>query len=129
VYYAAKTLHAQIAQYEEALMECAWEKTELVKGEKASHNEEALALLKLPVGSENFSAEYDAIVGVFDYKGKKAYYAVNYNTPLLGLTNTLKVKLHGKYDVYVGGNKLELVDGGEVVMGVGEGAFLLPKED
>ena len=129
VYYAAKTLHAQIAQYEEALMECVWEKTELVKGEKASHNEEAFALLKLPVGSENFSAEYDAIVGVFDYKGKKAYYAVNYNTPLLGLTNTLKVKLHGKYDVYVGGNKLELVDGGEVVMGVGEGAFLLPKED
>lgn len=128
VYYAAKTLHEQIAQYEEELMECVWEKTLLLKGEKGSHNEEAFSLLDIPVGSELFSSEYDAIVGVLNYKGKKAYYAVNYNTPLLGLTNKLTVKLKGKYEVYVNGAKTELTDGGEISLGVGGGAFLLPKE-
>ena len=132
IYYGAKKIHAQLSAYEDALMEGKWQKTLYVKGSKAHHNETDFARFENSVyescDGDTFSADYDAIVGVFDYKGKKAYYAVNYTHPGLALKNTLCVRLSGDYDVYHDGKKLALDKTGELVLNVGCAAFFLPKE-
>jgi hypothetical protein len=40
IYEAAKKIHAELMAYEECLMECTWQKTVYLKGEKAQHNAE-----------------------------------------------------------------------------------------
>jgi hypothetical protein len=65
---------------------------------------------------------------VFDYQGKKAYYAVNYTHPSLGLNNRLSFTLSGGYEVYANGRKTDVEGSGEIALGVGCGAFFLPKE-
>lgn len=127
LYYGAKKIHEQIACYEEALLESVWEETLYLKGHKRHHNETEFARFVCAKDAP-FSSEYDAIVGVFDYKGKKAYYAVNYVTPKLELENKLSFHLKGEYDVYANGEKISVDSNGEIILGVGCGAFFLPKE-
>ena len=74
-----------------------------------------------------FSAEYDGIVGVFSYRGKKAYYAVNYSHPKTGKTNKFAFDLEGEYEVYAGDEKLNVAGKGEITLDRGCGAFFLPK--
>lgn len=127
IYEAAKSAHEQIARYEEPLMDCVWQKTLYLKGKKHHHNQVEFARFACENGEE-FSSEYDCIVGVFDYKGKTAYYAVNYVNPIEGLQNKLSFRLNGGFALY-GKDGAKCVDGvGECVLGVGEGVFFLPKE-
>ena len=128
IYEAAKKIHADLTAYEERLMECAWQKTVYLKGEKAQHNAEEFSHFEGEEQDAPFSAEYDCIVGVFDYQGKKAYYAVNYTHPSLGLNNRLNFTLSGGYEVYMNGRKTDVEGSGEIALGVGCGAFFLPKE-
>ncbi len=132
IYYGAKKIHAQLLAYEDALMESAWQKTLYVKGSAAHHNQTDFARFENSVcekdGEAEFSSEYDAIVGVFDYKGKKAYYAVNYTHPGLGLKNKISFRLSGNYDVYHDGECFAVDKAGKMILNVGCGAFFLPKE-
>ena len=123
-----KKIHEQIAAYEERLMECAWEKTLYIKGTKAHHNETEFAHFECEKEGGAFISEYDSIVGVFDYKGKKAYYVVNYTNPLLGLSNKVAFRLSDEYETYLQGTKRKVSPSGELTLDVGCGAFFLPKE-
>ena len=126
IYYGAKKIHAQLKGYEGYLCECAWEKTLYLKGKKAHTNEVEFARFNC---GENgiFTAEYDGLVGVFNYHGKKAYYAVNYVLPKSGLKNEFSFDLQGKYDIFVGDKKVETEGKGTLVLEAGCGAFFLPK--
>ena len=126
IYYGAQKIHRQLKAYEGALCECAWEKTLYIKGEKAHTNEEEFA--RFDCGENGlFTAEYDGIVGVFDYHGKKAYYLVNYVAPKSGLANTFTFTLEGEYEVYMNGEVLTAEGEGKVSVPAGCGAFFLPK--
>ncbi len=126
IYYGAQKIHRQLKVYEEALCECAWEKTLYIKGEKAHTNEEEFA--RFDCGENGlFTAEYDGIVGVFDYHGKKAYYLVNYVAPKSGLANTFTFNLEGEYEVYMNGEVLNAEGKGKVSVPAGCGVFFLPK--
>ena len=126
IYYGAQKIHRQLKVYEEALCECAWEKALYIKGEKAHTNEEEFA--RFDCGENGlFTAEYDGIVGVFDYHGKKAYYLVNYVAPKSGLANTFTFTLKGEYEVYMNGEVLTAEGKGDVSVPAGCGAFFLPK--
>ena len=127
IYNAVKNTHAQIARYEERLMDCAWQETLYLKGEKQHHNQ--VEFSRFPCKKdERFSSEYDCIVGVFACRGKLAYYAVNYVNPIEGLQNKLSFRLNGEFETY-GKEGVHATDGvGECVLGVGEGVFFLPKE-
>ena len=127
IYYGAKKIHAQVQAYADALCECTWQETLYLKGKKSHTNEVEFARFDC---TENgiFSAEYDGVVGVFDYHGKKAYYAVNYVAPKSGLTNVFTFDLQGEYDVYVNGEKCTAVGKGVLAIPAGCGAFFLPKE-
>lgn len=127
IYYGAKKIHAQVQAYADALCECAWQETLYLKGKKAHTNEVEFARFDCTKGG-TFSAEYDGVVGVFDYHGKKAYYAVNYVAPKSGLTNVFTFDLQGEYDVYVNGEKCTAVGKGMLAIPAGCGAFFLPKE-
>ena len=126
IYYGAQKIHRQLKVYEEALCECAWEKTLYIKGAKAHTNEEEFA--RFDCGENGlFTAEYDGIVGVFDYHGKKAYYLVNYVAPKSGLANTFTFDLEGEYEVYMNGEVQTAEGKGDVSVPAGCGAFFLPK--
>ena len=127
IYYGAKKIHGQVQAYADSLCECAWQETLYLKGKKSHTNETEFARFDCVKGGA-FSAEYDAIVGVFDYHGKKAYYAVNYVAPKSGLSNTLTFDLDGEYEVYVSGEKCTAVGEGQLAIPAGCGAFFLPKE-
>lgn len=126
IYYGAQKIHRQLKVYEEAFCECTWEKALYIKGEKAHTNEEEFA--RFDCGENGlFTAEYDGIVGVFDYHGKKAYYLVNYVAPKSGLVNTFTFNLEGEYEVYMNGEVLTVEGKGDVSVPAGCGAFFLPK--
>ena len=127
IYYGAKKIHGQLRAYEDALMECVWEKTLYNKGAKVHHNEEEFSRFDCTENSL-FSSQFDSIVGVFSYRGKKAYYAVNAVNPRCKVANELTFRLGGNYTVYMGGECLKTDGDGTVVLGVGGGAFFLPDE-
>ena len=127
IYDAVKSVHAQIARYEEALMECVWRKTLYLKGKIQHHNQEDFSRVVCENSTE-FCTDYDCIIGVFDYHGKTAYYAVNYVNPKEGLENKLVFRLNGSFVIY-GKDGAQKTDGmGEWILGVGEGIFFLPED-
>lgn len=126
LYYRAKKVHAEISEYEDKLCESKWQKTLYFKGQNKHLNEKEFSHFEID-NSNKFVFSYDGIVGLFDYKGKEAYYLVNYTNPRLGLENEVELNLDGDYYVWVGGQKAELKKGvNKITIPCGRGAFLLP---
>lgn len=130
LYYGVQKTHKEIAEFEEKYCDCVWEKTMYVKGKKTHLNQTEFARFTCEDKDSPFRFEHDGIVGVFDYKGKKAYYAANYTNPRLGLTNEISFDLDGKYEVWCDGKRLACEGGSlQLTLPCGGGAFLLPKEE
>ena len=126
IYDAVKKLHAQVARYEEALMECTWEKTLFVKGGVIHHNEKEFAREDCSANGI-VQADYDCIVGVLSYRGETAYYLVNYVNPLLALQNKIRVKFDREYQAFFAEHTGQVCDECEIVLRCGVGVFFLPK--
>ena len=126
LYYGAQKIHAEISAYEQKLCQCKWQNSVCVKGGKGSENAEEFS--RLNNSFVGITAEYDALVGLFDDGGKKAYYVVNYTYPRKDLENTVEIDLDCDCIAFVGGKKTSLKKGkAKLTLPSAGGAFICPE--
>ena len=123
LYYGAKKIHLQISAYEQKLCECKWQNSVCVKGSVEHENVQEFA--RFNSSSVGVTAQYDALVGVFDDCGKTAYYIVNYANPRKNKQNEVEINLDCDCVAFVDGQKISLKKG-VVKFALGRGAFIYP---
>lgn len=127
LYCEAKKIHGELALFEDKYMQCKWQNSRYVKGEKLHHNEVEFARLGADE-SGAIKSTYDCVVGEFTSLSGKALYLVNYTNPRLRLENEICLELDGDYDCFIGSEVKTLKKGkNKIVLKSGGGAFLISK--
>ena len=126
LYYGAKKIHGELALYEDKYLDCKWIGSRYVKGAEKHHNDVDFARVGVDESGE-FKAQYDLVVGEFDYNGKKALYLVNYTYPRLGLENEVEFDLAEDCECYHNGEMIILKKGKNILkLKCCGGAFIIP---
>lgn len=124
-FYYAKNANAQIAAVDEVLMNSV-NKGVIVTGEDAKKdNSDSKFLIDGDSWRELAGVSGDSLIGCFNYKGKSAFYVVNYDTEY---AQKITLKLKGKYNLSVTqGAKTTYIntDELELTMAAGDGALVV----